>query len=285
MDNWSFAEWLSLLSVRGVFTLVFASMVAAGVVGHFCHRLAVRYRMREQAGNNQESYLVSGMLGLLALLLAFTFSMALSRYEERRHLVLEDANAIGTAYLRAQLLDEPHRTRLSAILVAYTDNRIELSQGNSARPRELLAKNDALLTELWAAVVASRDSALRHGVSTALLLSYNQLIDLDTSRKVARQVRVPGPVLLYLYAFLILTALVLGFVLNDHRSRAGAAVLFLLLALYVGILDDISRPVSGNIRESQRPLLILRDSLKAQPPAVFDRFAQPENARAIADRP
>ena len=89
-------------------------------------------RRAKQEDHNQESYLVGSMLGLLALLLAFSFSMALDRYEERRHLVIQEANAIGTAYLRTQLLDEPHRARLSGLLVDYTDNRIALGDGSHA---------------------------------------------------------------------------------------------------------------------------------------------------------
>ena len=146
--------------------------------------------------------------------------------------------------------------------------------GSSApdRNQALLNRNDQLLTELWAAVAASRDSALRHGLSTPLLMAFNEVIDLDTERKVARQMRVPTPVLLLLLGFLLLTALVLGYVLEERRSRAGAAVLFLILSLYVSIIADLSRPASGSIRESQEPMLMLRQSLAAQPPATFDRF-------------
>lgn len=130
-----------------------------------------------------------------------------------------------------------------------------------------------MLTDLWTGVVAARDNALRHGISTPLLMTFNEVIDLDTERKVARQVRVPVPVLLLLYGFLLLTALVLGYVLEDRRGRIGAAALFLLLALYVSIIADLSRPASGSIRESQEPMLMLQASLKAQPSAVFDRYA------------
>ena len=212
------------------------------------------------------------MIGLLALLLAFSFSMALSRYEERRHLVVQEANAIGTAYLRTQMLDEPHRSRLSKLLVEYTDNRIELASAAPARGKPLLAENDRLLTDIWAAVAASRESALRHGITTALLITYNEVIDLDTERKVARQLRVPATVMLLLYGFLLMTALVLGYVLEERRGRMGAGVLFLILSLYIGIISDLSRPASGSMLESQEPMLMLRQSMKSQPPAAFDRY-------------
>jgi hypothetical protein len=274
MGSWSFTGWLSSLSLTGVILFVLISLTLASLAGYFIRRVEQRRAERrdEAVEHSQESYLVGSMLGLLALLLAFSFSMALDRYEERRHLVVQEANAIGTAYLRAQMLDEPHRSRLSKLLVEYTDNRIELASASSGRGKPLLAKNDRLLTDIWSAVAASRESALRHGITTALLMTYNEVIDLDTERKVARQMRVPIAVLLLLYGFLIMTALVLGYVLEERRGRMGAGVLFLILSLYIGIISDLSRPASGTILESQGPMLMLQASLKAQPPAVFDRF-------------
>ena len=268
------AEWLAGLSQLGVALTVLASMTLAYIAGQLIRRWEIRraQRREHEVEHSQESYLVGSMLGLLALLLAFSFSMALDRHEERRHLVVQEANAIGTAYLRAQLLDEPHRSRLSQLLVRYTDNRIALATAPRESATPLLAENDRLLTDLWTGVVASRDSALIRGISTPLLMTFNDVIDLDTERKVARQVRVPAPVLLLLYGFLLLTALVLGYVLEDRRGRIGAAALFVLLSLYVSIIADLSRPASGSIRESQEPMLMLQASLKAQPPVVFDRF-------------
>lgn len=268
------AEWFGGLSLVGVGLVILASMLLASLVGYAIRRWEIRRAARrdEVVEHSQESYLVGSILGLLALLLAFSFGMALDRYEERRHLVVQEANAIGTAYLRAQLLDEPHRSRLSDLLVEYTDNRIVLASAPREEMAQLLAKNDGLLTDIWAAVAESKQSALRYGISTPLLMTFNEVIDLDTERKVARQVRVPVPVLLLLYGFLLLTALVLGYVLEDRRGRIGAAALFLLLALYTCIIADLSRPASGSIRESQEPMLLLRASLKAQPPVVFDRF-------------
>jgi hypothetical protein len=279
MGNWSLTEWLADLSLAGVGLYVLTSMLVAALAGYGAKRyerhLARRRDKESEWSTSQESYLVGGMLGLLALLLAFSFSMALDRYEERRHLVVQEANAIGTAYLRSQLLDEPHRTRLSRLLVEYTDNRIVLAAAGRDRAAPHLANNDRLLTDIWAAVTAARDSAQAHGISVPFLNTFNEVIDLDAERKVARKVRVPAPVLLLLYGFIMLTALVLGYVLEETRGRLGAAMLFLLLALYVSIIVDLNRPASGYIQESQEPMLMLRKSLEAQPPAVFDRFNSP----------
>ncbi len=274
MDSWSIFGWLAGLPLAGVVVIVLASMLLASAAGYMIREMERRRARRrdEEVEHSQESYLVGGLLGLLALLLAFSFNMALDRFEERRHLVVQEANAIGTAYLRAQLLDDPHRSRLSTLLVDYTDNRVALATAAPERMQPLLGRNDRLLTDIWAAITASRESALRHGISTPLLMTYNEVIDLDTERKVARQMRVPSAVLMLLYGFLLLTAFVLGYVLEERRGRIGAAMLFLFLALYVSIIADLNRPASGNIRESQEPMLMLQRSLKAQPPAVFDKY-------------
>lgn len=269
----SLFDWMSRSSQTGVAMIVLASMLLAAFAGHAIRQLRRRLSPeRKKSEHSQESYLVGSMLGLLALLLAFSFNMAVNRYEERRQLVVEEANAIGTSYLRAQLLDEPHRGRLSQLLIHYTDNRIALSNGDRQELPRMLAVNDRLLTEIWVAVTAARDSANAHGIAVPILATFNEVIDLDTKRKVAREVRVPEPILMLLYGFLTMTAAVLGFVLEERRAWFGAVMLFLLLSLYVSIITDLNRPASGNIQESQEPMLMLRQSLKAQPPPVFDRL-------------
>lgn len=272
MGGW-LTNWLSGLSLTALCLFVLASMLFAAFAGYGTRQLRRRLAPeREASEHSQESYLIGGMLGVLALLLAFSFSMATERYEERRHLVVQEANAIGTSYLRAQLLDEPHRSRLSHLLVEYTDNRIALGTAPPDQIPRQLAANDELLTQIWAAVSAARDSAQAHGISVSVLTTYNELIDLDTERKVARMVRVPAPVLLLTYGFLVVMAAVLGFVLEERRAWFGACVLFLLLSLYVGMIADLNRPASGSIQESQEPMLMLKESLLKQPPQVFDRF-------------
>lgn len=272
MDSWSLTEWFSGLPLGGVALIIFGSLVLAALFGFGVHKLELHMtRGRQESEQSQESYLIGAMIGVMALLLAFCFSMALDRYEERRHLVIQEANAIGTAYLRTQLLDEPHRARLSQLLVDYTDNRIKLATASPDNLASDMKRNDRLLTEIWAAVVAARESALRHGISTPLLMTFNEVIDLDTERKVSRTMRVPTPVLLLLYLYLTLVAAVLGYVLKEQRIRLCGAF-FVLLTIYVTVIADLNRPTSGTIQESQEPMLMLQASLKSQPPASFERY-------------
>ena len=267
-------EWLANLSIVMVGVVTFAVMLAAAAAGRFVRVAQVRRAGAgiQESGESvaQEGYLIGAVLGLLGLLLAFTFGMVLNRYEARRALATQEANAIGTSYLRAQLLDEPHRSRLSNLLVVYTENRIQLA--SDAHNARFVAVNDRLLTEIWSAVAAARESAAAHGLSTAILMTYNEVIDLDTERKLAWSLRTPGEVLLLLLLYLMVTAAVVGHSVDGPRGRRSALVLFALIALSITVMADLNRPMSGRARESQQAMRMLLMFLKAQPPAAFDTF-------------
>src|SRR5215217_1316805 len=214
------------------------------------------------------------MVVLMALLMGFTFSLAVDRFETRRALVLEEANAIGTAYLRVQLLAPPHRARMTGLLVDYTDNRIALARAQPGRAGALLAENDRLVTDLWAATSAAFPSIQDAGLSAVFLQGMNAVIDLDAARKTARGVRVPTVVFAVLFVYLLVTAGVLGYVFAADRGRGAAAVMLVLLALSLLLILDIDRPTMGGVREDQGAMEALIASLKAQPSAVFDRYRQ-----------
>ena len=274
MRGGSLTDWLSSLPVSAIGLFTLCLMIVSAFAGHYFRRLQSRLSSpggeESEASVAQEGYLLGGVVGLLGLLLAFSFGMVLNRYEERRELVMLEANAIGTAYLRAQLLDEPHRSRLGNLLLAYTNNRIKFAaHGETDQYRAI---NDRLLIEIWAAVRSARASALAHGVTTGLLIAFNEVIDLDAERKVAWELRVPSEVLLLLLAYLSVTAGVVGYAIDGPRGRRAALVLFLLIALSLSVITDLNRAQSGRARESQGPMLMLLESLKSQPPQVFEKF-------------
>jgi hypothetical protein len=269
MDWQPFQDWLSRTNLVLIGVILFAAMCAAAAVGILVHG---RQQKKTESEGGQEGYIVSAVLGLLALLMGFTFSLAVDRFDARRQLVLEEANAIGTAYLRAQLLSEPHRSRMSTLLVRYTDNRIALAKATPGQTKALLAVNDALLTDIWAATSAAFETIKGLDFSSTYLDSVNALIDLDASRKTARLARVPAEVFAVLFVYLVVTAGVLGYVLKGVRGRLAAAFLLALLTLSLLLILDIDRPVLGGIGESQRPMEELRKTLGSQPPSVFDKW-------------
>jgi hypothetical protein len=246
------------------------ALLAAFALGSWVHSRSFGAEKTTSLEQSQVGLVVSGILVVLGLLLGFTFSLALDRFEQRRMLVITEANAISTSYLRAQLLDEPDRTRLSNLLIAYTDNRVNLATAASDK-RPLLEQNDRLLTQIWAGVAAALDTPKGRAISTPLTLTFNELIDLDTERKVARTANIPGLVFATLYVFLVVTAVVVGFVLSGKRQRYLALVMILLLTLGISTIVDLNRPTSGWIRESQEPMLMTK-KLLSQPRSDFDQF-------------
>lgn len=284
MDVSWYEDWLRHAPLLGIGAVLLLLSFAAALAGYALQRFHARADAAKKAeADSQEGFVVSAVAGLLALLTGFTFSLAVDRYDTRRRLVLEEANAIGTTYLRAQLLTEPHRARISDLLVRYTDNRVVLGKdkpGPDARQR--LAVNDALVVDLWTATAASWDSIKGYDFSSAFIDSMNTLIDLDASRKMARAAQVPTVVFTVLFIYLIMTAGVMGYVMNGPRGRITAVFLLALLTLSQMLILDIDRPTGGRIVESQLPMERLRDFLHAQPPSTFDHWKAPAAAAAPA---
>jgi hypothetical protein len=222
--------------------------------------------------DSQQGLVVSAVLGLLALLTGFTFALAAERFETRRELVLQHANAIGTAYLRVQLLPEPHRQRLSDLIMRYTDNMIALAKVGPVGASPLLAKDDRLLTEIWAASADAYDAIKPLPLAVPFLNAMNAMIDMDGARRAARYAHVPSEVFAGLLVYCVVTAGVLGYVLTDSRGRLVSGLLLLLLVFSLLLIFDIDSPTSGGIRESQGPMEDLRKSIASEPPRVFDRL-------------
>jgi hypothetical protein len=204
---------------------------------------------------------LSAALGLLALLLGFTFSMALNRFDTRRDLVVEEANALGTTWLRIQLLNEPDRSEMSDSLRRYVDARLIWSEAADDRPTE--GQTQALQDELWTAM----GKALR-GDSPALLTrgimdSLNESLDLAVARKTERSAHIPDTVLVVLLLYAVLAMIMMGSVLaagqNSHRGET--ALLLILLTLAHMVILDLDRPRAGAIQVSQKPMEELQRSM------------------------
>jgi hypothetical protein len=274
-------EWLSRSPIWAIALFIFVGMALSASAGMALRR---RHDQTETANKKEtdtkeedhHEFMVSSVMGLLALLIGFTFALAIDRFDTRRGRVLVEANAIGTTYLRAQMLDEPHRARMSKLLIDYTDNRIELGQANPGPvQRELLARNDALITDLWTATVAAFPTMKSYDFSSSFLETMNLVIDMDAARKAARKSHVPSAVFLALFGYQFIAAGAIGYKLVGRRGRQYTAILFLIFGVSLLLIIDIDRPTTGGITESQEAMLDLQASLKAQPPEIFDRFNVP----------
>ena len=270
MEEWQALRWIAHSHSLVISAVLLVSLLLAFALGHWIRAWSYGPGKTTSLENSQEGMIVSGVLVVLGLLLAFTFGLSLDRFEQRRLLVVSEANALGTSYLRAQLLDEPDRSRLSDLLTAYRNNRIVLATASGDKAA-LLRRNDQLLMQVWAAVSAAVDTPKGRAVSTPLLLSFNELIDYNTERKIARTARVPALVMLMLYIFLLVTAAVIGFVVTGRRPRIMASIMLLLLTLAMNIILDLNQPTSGMIVESQEPMLLTK-GMMSTPRSDFDRY-------------
>jgi len=149
-------EWLDEVPLWAIGVGLVALMGCALMAGHRLYLRANRARSSESlAGTDYSGYVVTAMLGLLAIVMAFTFSLASERFEERRQLVIAQANAIGTAYLRTQLFASPYRERLSRLLRSYADEQIQLANAGYPASGPLREQDARLLGEIWLATAVA----------------------------------------------------------------------------------------------------------------------------------
>lgn len=251
--------------------LVVALMLAAEVG----FRIGRRWPLAEQGiARTQVGALQGALLGLLALLLGFSFQMAESRFDFRRLVTLEEANVIGTTFLRSRLLPEPQRGRCDALLRRYVDVRIEFYSiaGASRRseiPPEVREPSERLDRALWAQAeqAAAREP---HSLPVSMFVtSLNQLIDLHERRVVALETRVPGMVLAMLVLVAASAFFLVGFGYGgSDRRRAGlTALAALVVAAVITLIIDLDRPLRGQIWIGQGSMLRLRESIAQMPPA------------------
>lgn len=275
--------WFDGAPILLVGLVLLVSLLLAGVFGAW---LARKTQSAPEADKDDEGgmegYIVSATLALLGLLLGFTFALAVDRFETRRSLVLQEANAIGTAYLRSQALAEPHKSRMSEVLSHYAGNRIELATARREDVPRLLSVNDGLLTDLWSAALAANDTLQASSFSVSFLAPVNEVIDLDASRKAARRVRVPTEVFFVLWLYMGVTAATLGYARARSRGRRMAGVLSVLVTMAFMLILDIDRPVRGGITEGQQSMIELREMLRRQPPGSFDRWRQPQSGGGVS---
>jgi hypothetical protein len=212
-------------------------------------------------GEDAEGYLLSATLALLGLLIAFTFSLAVSRFDARRQLVVNEANAIGTAWLRAGLAGGPQDPQLQQAITRYTDVRLGLSTGRNAATvdRETVRAQGAVWDALGKSVANAPPTLVNSTV-----IAVNEMFDAASSRKAERGARIPARVLELLVLYAALSAGIIGYVMaaSGRRHVVVTSMLFLLLSLAMTLILDLDRPRDGSVLVSQQPMLDVRMSMR-----------------------
>ena len=257
---YSLPSWVGAL-------VIFAVVAAACVVGAAVGRYLRRHTdvLREPIG-----VLQAALLGLVGLILAFGLSLAVGRYEDRRAAVVAEANAIGTTYLRAQLIAEPARSQSLDLLRRYTDLSLRLSREVPASDamKRTMAEQSVLQRRLWrlageAVAAAPIASAPRLYVETL-----NDTIDQQTVRVSALNNRVPGAVLaLEVIGAAVVVGLLALYLAVLGRGLLAAIVAAGLVTLLLLVTFDLDRPTRGLITVPATPLESLRASMTLPPAA------------------
>jgi hypothetical protein len=261
-------EVLYQLSQWPIFGVLLIVLLLAVELGYRLGRVA-RKRLDKHA-ITQITAIEGGVLGLLALLLAFTFAMAVGRYEARRDLVVKEANAIGTAALRGQLLPEPARTEVAALLREYVDARLSLFEGgvDANRLQSALISTDRVQLALWSHALDAMGQGGQSLGPALFLTSLNDVIDLHAERVATQANHVPEIVLRleFLVAIFAVGLVGYGSGAGGERNPISTTALAILIAAVVLLIVDLDRPRRGFIRVSQQPMLDLQKSLEGGAP-------------------
>ena len=249
---------LSTAALAAILVAVVGGSVAAGI-------LIGRVRRDRPNTTHEPVGVIQGtLLGLVGLLLAFGLSMAVGRYEARRALVVQEANDIGTTYLRAELLSAPERDPSLALLVEYTDAAIALADvvPDTRVYRERSARIEMLQGQLW---TLAGDAVKADPVGTAPRLYIevlNDMFDTHTSRVASLSNRVPTPVMLLL---VVGSAIALGalalFLTLLGRSVMTSLVTAVVLLIILFVSFDLDRPNRGFITVPDTQLVQVRQSM------------------------
>src|SRR5262245_38727063 len=211
--------------------------------------------------------MVASILGLVALVLGFTFSLAASRFDDRRMTVLEEANAIGTAYLRARLLPEPERTEVARLLREYVATRIQGVQ--DLKPQEAIVKSEALHEQLWQQAGSAADKTPNSIMTGVFVQSLNAVIDLHSKRiLVGLRSRIPIVIWIGLWGLAMLGMLSVGYQCGLWNTRRSPAMLGFVLAFTVVLylIADLDRGREGLLRVGQQSLVDLQKTMQPTRP-------------------
>ena len=238
-----------------------AAMLWSLELGRRCGRKRLH---EDEAGSHRGVGALEGaVFGLMGLLIAFTFSGAASRFDARRELLLKEANAIGTTWLRLDLLGAPARETLRAELRRYVDFRLEETRAGAGDAAPSIATEQR---RIWTqAVAATRDSGDVRA-TTLLLPALNEMFDVATARYLAAQTHPPGVIYAMLVTLALGCAALAGYGMAAGKRRSwlhiGCFTGSLLLAIYVTM--DLEFPRRGFIRIDRydRLLVEVRESMR-----------------------
>jgi len=194
--------------------------------------------------------------------------MAGSRYDARKKLVLDEANAIETTYLRAKLLPKPYRTEFQDLLRKYVDARAQLQKADFEIVRQVIAESEELHNLLWSKVVTLTEKSNYSGTTTLFINSLNEVFDLHAKRvNAGLHNRIPISIFATLYFVGSLVMAMMGYQagLTGKRSPIAGFALILTFSIVLTLITDLERPRQEIFSVSQQTMVDLKDKLNRTP--------------------
>lgn len=240
---------------------LFTILPAGSAIGYALGR---RGRARaDDSGKTQLAAWEATLLALSGLLIGFTFSMAQTRYDARKEIVLAEANHIGTTYLRTRLVEPARGEELRALLRRYVDLRLAFADagGDRARVAELARQSSTLGEQIWSRVAAA-GQADRSPVTALLVASTNDMLDASEAHQAALENPMPRTVFLVLILVTTAAMTAVGYRCGvEGRVRVvGMIVMPLLLATVILLVFDLAHPRIGIVKVHDPTLARLKQS-------------------------
>jgi hypothetical protein len=248
-------------------------VIAAVMFGATVAGLLVGRRLGDRSDDLREPFgvLQGALIGFMGLVLAFGLTLAVERYESRRGDVVDEANTIGTTYLRAQTLAEPMRSESLTLLRSYTDTSITLAElvPGSGDYEAAVARSEQDQRRLWSLAGQALDQSPEASAPRLYVETLNDMFDAQSSRIYGLTNRVPTTVLVLEVAGAAVAIAALAL----HLATFGRGVLTVLIAallvtLLLGVTFDLDRPTRGLIRVPATPLVDARAEMSI--PAAAD---------------
>lgn len=206
--------------------------------------------------------IVGAILAMFGFLLAFTYSFSASKFDERRKLVVEEANAIETTYLRAGYLPDDFRDKVRHDLQSYIDLRVKLPSEHQTK--ETIAKSNALQDQLWTQGVAIAKQEPNSEMAALFIESLNNMIEIQSNRiLVGLRTRIPIIIWGVLYLIAILAMGLVGYQagLAKSRSMIVNVILASIISIILALNADLDRPAEGFLQVSQQAFVDLKEKI------------------------
>ena len=246
-----------------VFFATIAIVLIALEIGVFLGKRSAR---RDNAKREVSGAMVSATMGLVAFMLGFTFNGAAGRHDARKSLVVDEANAIEVAWLRAAFLAEPDRTSMRETLREYVDLRLKAAAGD-VEMAQAISQSHALQEKMWA---LAEDAGRKNPGSIAVGLfidAVNHTIDVHVKRvTVGLRNRVAPTIFVGLFLLMILGMGMIGAQVahNAVRNRSVEIALALTFSIVLFLIVDLDRPMEGLIDVSQQAMVDVQTKLHAR---------------------